>query len=134
MQLMKLFILPLLLVLGMSPVSDDQPQTTGTAIVTTSDQTKLELFKYLRCHRQAKNIVINWGTTAIEEVNHFIVYHSEDGEFYDPIAEVYPDGELKYSYKHLSVFPGYHYYYISAVMFTGPAVNSDIDIVRIVGH
>jgi len=93
-----------------------------------------EFFSYLRCHRQAKNIVVNWGATSTAGVHHFVVYHSEDNDFFDPIEEVYPDGTLKYSYKHESVFAGYHYYYIAAVMNSGPTVNSVVDVVRIVGH
>ena len=93
-----------------------------------------EFFSYIRCHRQAKNIVINWGMTSAIGVHHFVVYHSELGDFFDPIAEVYPDGTSKYSLKHESVFAGYHYYYVAAVMNAGPAVNSPVDVVRIVGH
>src|SRR4030095_2312300 len=93
-----------------------------------------EFFSYIRCHRQAKNIVINWGMTSATGVHHFVVYHSEVGDFFDPIEEVYPGGTLKYSMKHESVFAGLHYYYIAAVMNAGPAVNSHVDVVRIVGH
>lgn len=93
-----------------------------------------EFYKYLRCHRQAKNIVINWGTTSVTGIHHFVVYHSELGDFFDPIGEVYPDGTLKYTFKHENVFAGYHHYYVAAVMNAGPAVNSAVDIVRIVGH
>ena len=72
--------------------------------------------------------------TSESGVDHFIVYHSEVGDFFDPIEEVLPDGTLKYSYKHEQVFPGYHYYYITAVMNSGALVNSPVDVVRIVGH
>ena len=94
-----------------------------------------ELFSYLRCHRQAKNIVVNWGVSSVAGVNHFVVYHSDDnGDFYAPLEEIFPDGSLKYTYKNETVFAGIHYYYIQAVMNAGPPVNSNIDVVRIVGH
>lgn len=93
-----------------------------------------ELFSYLRTHRQAKNIVINWGTTSVAGVDHFVVYHSDDNDFFAPLDEVPVSSALKYTYKHESVFPGYHYYYIQAVMSVGPPVNSVIDVVRIVSH
>ena len=124
----------LLLALSLSwftPTARDnatQPSTHQAAV------SKQEFFKYLRSHRQAKNIVINWGTSPVSGVHHFVVYHSELGDFFDPIGQVDPDGTLKYSFKHELVFPGYHYYYIAAVMNTGPTVNSPVDIVRIVGH
>ena len=93
-----------------------------------------EFFSYLRCHRQAKNIVVNWGATSTTGIHHFVVYHSDDNDFFAPIEEIFPDGSLKYTYKHEDVFPGYHYYYIQAVMNAGPPVNSSVDVVRIVSH
>ena len=93
-----------------------------------------EFFSYLRCHRQAKNIVVNWGATSTTGIHHFVVYHSDDNDFFAPIEEIFPDGSLKYTYKHEDVFPGYHYYYIQAVMNAGTPVNSNVDVVRIVSH
>ena len=93
-----------------------------------------EFFSYLRCHRQAKNIVVNWGATSTTGIHHFVVYHSDDNDFFAPIEEIFPDVSLKYTYKHEDVFPGYHYYYIQAVMNAGTPVNSTIDVVRIVSH
>jgi len=93
-----------------------------------------EFFSYLRCHRQAKNIVVNWGATSTTGIHHFVVYHSDDNDFFAPIEEIFPDGSLKYTYKHEDVFPGYHYYYIQAVMNAGTPVNSKVDVVRIVSH
>ena len=94
-----------------------------------------ELFSFLRCHRQGKNIVVNWGVSSVAGINHFVVYHSDDnGDFYAPLDEIFPDGSLKYTYKNETVFAGIHYYYIQAVMNAGPPVNSNIDVVRIVGH
>ena len=127
-------LIKLLLVLafaGLIPTAKDNAPQQSTAQTTAPAQ---EFFKYIRSHRQAKNIVINWGTTSVAGVDHFVVYHSELGDFFDPIEEVDPDGTLKYSFKHEAVFPGYHYYYIAAVMTGGAAVNSPVDIVRIVGH
>jgi hypothetical protein len=122
-------LIKLLLVLtsvGLIPTAKKNP--SKSSIVEKKANYKQELFSYLRCHRQAKNIVINWGTTSNNNVHHFVVYH------FDPVAEVFPDGALKYSMKHELVFPGYHYYYVAAVMNSGPAVNSPVDVVRIVGH
>ena len=94
-----------------------------------------EFFSYLRCHRQGKNIVVNWGVSSVAGVNHFVVYHSDDnGDFFAPLDQVFPDGSLKYTYKNEAVFAGYHHYYIQAVMNASPPVNSTIDVVRIVGH
>lgn len=116
---------------GLIPTANDNaPQQSAMQTAAPAQ----EFFKYIRSHRQAKNIVINWGTTSITGVDHFVVYHSELGDFFDPIDEVDPHGGLKYTFKHEGVFPGFHHYYIAAVMTAGPAVNSPVDIVRIVGH
>ena len=132
---MKPTSISLLILLSLTTLSSfnysSLPAKTFPAVQSNDVQ---EFFKYLRCHRQAKNIVINWGTTSVTGVDHFVVYHSEIGDFFDPVAEIDPDGTLKYSFKHESVFAGYHYYYIAAVMNAGPAVNSPIDVVRIVAH
>lgn len=96
---------------------------------------KQTLFSYIRSHRQAKNIVINWGVSSISNVNRFVIYHSELGDFFDPIGQIEPDGSLKYTFKHELVFPGMHYYYIKAIMNGGaPSNDSPTDVVRIVGH
>ena len=130
MPFIKLCLLSILVLAGFGSSSKNNfPAKANSEAIS-----KQEMFSYLRCHRQAKNIVINWGATSTNGVHHFVVYHSEVGDFFDPIEEVYPDGTLKYSYKHETVFPGYHYYYIAAVMNSGPAVNSVVDVVRIVGH
>ena len=126
-------LIKLLLVLafaGLIPTAKDNSSQPSIE-KTTNNQ---EFFNYIRCHRQAKNIVINWGMTSISNVHHFVVYHSELGDFFEPIGEVYPDGTLKYSMKHESVYAGFHYYYVAAIMNAGPAVKSPVDVVRIVGH
>ena len=93
-----------------------------------------EIFSYIRCHRQAKNIVVNWGVSSTAGIDYFLIYHSEDNDFYDDIAPMPVANTEKYSFKHLSVFPGYHYYKIAAVMLDGTTVWSGIDVVRIVSR
>ena len=116
--------------------------TTGNdnipAPVATTDQAadnQQTLFSYIRAHRQAKNVVINWGTSSISTIDHFEVYYSEVGDLFDRIATVDLDGTMKYTYTHESLYPGYHYYYIRAIMNNGSApVDSPVDVVRIVGR
>ena len=135
----KLFTMPLiklLLVLSFAALApaakDNSSQNSNLDKPVNNKQT---LFSYIRTHRQAKNIVINWGTSSISGVHHFVIYHSEVGDFFDPIDQVDPDGSLKYTYKQENVFPGYHYYFIRAVMNGGaPSIDSPVDVVRIVGH
>ena len=135
----KLFTMPLiklLLVLALGGLTTSPtntvPRTTNADNAVIKKQT---FFSYIRTHRQAKNIVINWGTSSISGVHHFVIYHSEVGDFFDPIDQVDPDGSLKYTFKQEQVFPGYHYYYIKAVMNGGASsIDSPVDVVRIVGH
>lgn len=127
MPLLKLLLLPILLVFGQPSATVEQPPATEKV-------SKQELFKFIRCHRQAKNIVVNWGVSSISNVHHYEVYHSELGDFYDRLQDVYPNGELKKSFLHDGVLPGYHYYYIKAILNSGGSVDSPVDVVRIVGH
>ncbi len=133
MPLIKLFLLSTIVLFGLGSPSGSIPEKPVAKATSVSKQ---EFFSYIRCHRQAKNIVINWGISSLAGVNKFVVYHSDDnGDFYSPLPdEIFPDGSLKYSYKHESVFGGYHYYYVAAVMNAGPPINSPVDIVRIVAH
>ena len=102
----------------------------------TETQSAQEMFSYLRCHKQGKNsIAVTWGVTSLAGITKFVVYHSEDNDFFDPIEEIdVVNGTMKYSYKHEDLFAGYHYYYIAAVKAAGPPVISITDVVRIVGH
>ena len=127
MPLLKILLLPVLMFFG-------QPSVTVEQLPATSNYAKQELFKYVRSHRQGKNIVINWGVTSISNVHHYEVYHSELGDFYDRLQDVYPNGLLKRTFVQEAVLPGYHYYYIKAIMHVGAPVDSPVDIVRIVGH
>jgi len=129
-------LIKLLLVLSFAVLTPstkkDSSQTSNTDKPATNKQS---FFSYIRTHRQAKNIVINWGTSSTSSVNRFVIYHSELGDFFDPIGEVYPNGDLKYTFKHELVFPGYHYYYVKSIMSGGvPSIDSPTDVVRIVGH
>jgi hypothetical protein len=125
-------LLFMLAVAGLVPPAKDHH---AQSVNTKSTAAAQEMFNYIRCHRQAKNIVVNWGMTSQLGVTRYIVYFSEDNEFFDPIAEITADdASLKYSFKHLDVFPGYHYYYIAAIRSGLPTVNSATDVVRIVGH
>jgi hypothetical protein len=129
-------LIKILLVLSfavLAPATKDNSSQNST--IDKPLNTKQTLFSYIRTHRQAKNIVINWGVSSISNVHHFVIYYSEVGDLFDPLDRVELDGTLKYTYKQENVFPGYHYYYIRAVMNDGVSyADSPVDVVRIVGH
>lgn len=132
MKFNKLLLLPLLALTSFtSPSKINNFKNSNAEMKTAAAQ---GLFSYLRCHRQAKNIVINWGTTTTGGIDHFVIYHSDDNEFFAPLAEIPVANSLKYTFKHELVFPGYHYYRIAAIMTDGPTGNSVVDVVRIVSH
>jgi hypothetical protein len=104
---------------------------TGT---TVKGQGVQETFKYFRIHRQAKNVVLNWGMGSVSGVTGFIIERSYDGDFYDVINQVPSTTELKYTWKDLGVFPGIIYYRIGCIMPDGRVAYSQIETIRIVSH
>src|SRR5262245_1945186 len=102
MPLIKLLLLPIFVLLGLGFPSDNSYKKP---IATAKPALKQEFFNYIRCHRQAKNIVINWGVNSIAGINKFVIYYSDDGgEFFNPLpGDIFPDGSLKYTFKHESV-------------------------------
>ena len=129
-------IVKILLILAAASLLTSAKPVSAPNTNVESIQSAQDIFSYLRCHRQGKNgISVNWGMTSLVGVTKFVVYHSEDNEFFDPVYEIdVENGTLKYSFKHDGLFAGYHYYYIAAIRMSGTGVNSMTDGVRIVGH
>lgn len=132
MKSIRLFLLAFFAFIGLTSFVYTPGIVPGKA--NTNNPASQEIFRYIRCHRQAKNIVVTWGMTSENNVDHYVIYHSEDNDFYYPLGDPIPAGDMKYSIKQESVFPGYHYYYIQAVMSAGSPVNSAVDVVRVVSH
>ena len=103
--------------------------TVGKATVNVQD-----MFSYFRIHRQAKNVVVNWGITNSAGLSKFVVERSYDGEYFDEVSEVTCNGSAKYSCKDLSVFPGYIYYRIACKMTDESVHYSAVEVIRIVQH
>lgn len=109
----------------------EENSNTGT---TVKGQSLQETFKYFRIHRQAKNVVLNWGLSSVQGVTGFIIERSYDGDFYDVINQLPSTTELKYTWKDLGVFPGVIYYRIGCIMPDGRVAYSQIETIRIVSH
>jgi len=110
--------------------SDDY-NNTG---ITVKSQPVQETFKYFRIHRQAKNVVLNWGLSSVSGVSGIIIERSYDGDFYDVINQMPVTNELKYTWKDLGVFPGIIFYRIGCIMPDGRIAYSQIETIRIVSH
>jgi len=129
-------LIKLLLILSFASFIPNEKHNPSPKINPESSQPAQEIFSYLRCHKQGKNdIAVTWGVTSLAGITKFVIYHSEDNDFFDPVDEIdVVNGTLKYSYKHEDLFAGYHYYYIAAVRAIGSPIISTTDVVRIVGH
>lgn len=108
--------------------------TNNNISTTVKEQNLQETFKYFRIHRQAKNVVLNWGLSSASGVTGFIIERSYDGDFYDVINQMSSTTELKYTWKDLGVFPGVIYYRIGCIMIDGRVTYSPIETIRIVSH
>jgi hypothetical protein len=95
---------------------------------------KQEVFRYFRIHRQAKNVVLNWGVNSPTGISSFILERSYDGEFFDIINQTPCNNAEKFSWKDMSVFPGYIYYRIACMMTDGTIYYSPVEVIRIVQH
>jgi len=132
MKYLSVIILPCLLLTGFSPVEvspvvkDSRSQFLKTSV---EDQ-----FSFMRCHRQGKKIAVTWGLDSEFDVDHYLIYHSDDGDFFNIVGEVPADGSRRYTFLHDYMFPGYHHYKVVAVMNSSPSVESIVDVVRIVSH
>jgi hypothetical protein len=89
-------------------------------------------FDYFRIHRQAKNVVLNWGITSSAGVTGFVLERSYDGENFDIIGEVPCNNAVKFSWKDMSVFPGIIYYRIGCMSTIGRVTYSEVEVIRIV--
>ena len=111
--------------------NDTNPVKPTASLTEANTQ---ETFSFFRTHRQAKNVVLNWGVSSMAGVNGFIIERSYDGEFFDVINQVPSGTDLKYSWKDMGVFPGYIYYRIGCILVDGRVSYSSTDVIRIVSH
>lgn len=108
-------------------------KTAATVGEKISSNTQ-EMFSYFRSHRQAKNVVLNWGITTPAGVSGFTIERSYDNEYFDVMNQVSCNNSTKFSWKDESVFPGYIYYRIGCMMSDGTCHYSATEVVRIVAH
>lgn len=91
-------------------------------------------FSFFRIHRQAKNVVLNWGIDNPTGVTGFIIERSYDGDFFEEIGQEACNNSVKFSYKDLSVYPGYIYYRVGCITTDGRMQYSPVEVIRIVMH
>ena len=91
-------------------------------------------FSYFRIHRQAKNVVLNWGLTTSAGVTGFTIQRSYDGEFFEEVNQAPSNNGVKFSWKDENVFPGYIYYKVGCMMSDGSSHFSEVEVIRIVSR
>ncbi len=115
------------LVLTSSFTVNEQQQLNEQASAT------FNCFNFVRAHRQAKNVVINWSVNDPSIVQ-FTIERSYDGEFFDPAGGHAFSGSGSYKFTDLNVFPGMIYYRIVALKADGTTECSPVETVRIVSR
>ena len=91
-----------------------------------------ECFNFLRVHRQGKaGVNISWSV-ADNQIDHFIVERSYDGEFFEPVNSCGFNGSSNYKMNDNNIFPGTIYYRVKAVKTDGTTEHSAVKSVRIV--
>ncbi len=91
-------------------------------------------FDYFRAHRQGSGITLTWGSSSANVVM-FTIERSEDGEFFNPIGGLSPNGigtRGTHKFKDDSVFPGVISYRIAALNADGSIEYSPVETVRLV--
>lgn len=95
---------------------------------TASDE-----FVRFNAHRQQAGIMLSWVFSNPTNAVSFRIERSYDGSSFEIIDEV-PTSATgnRNQYKDNSVFPGYIYYRVSALMYDGSTISSQVEMVRIV--
>lgn len=100
--------------------------------VTASISTNNDCFNYMRVHRMGKaGVQISWSVST-NEIDHFIVERSYDGEFFESVNMMGFNGSANYKVNDNNVFGGDIHYRITAVKTDGSVVSSTVKSVRIV--
>lgn len=91
-------------------------------------------FIRFNAHRQQAGIALSWVFSNPDNAVAFLIERSYDGNIFEPIAEIptTPGNGNRNQYRDNSVFPGYIYYRVSALMYDGSAISSHVEMVRIV--
>jgi hypothetical protein len=124
---------PAFILLAAAPVFSQDIGTDGAPVIAGNPDHSA-FIAYLG----SNNIVrMRWGRPANDEVDHYVVEHSTDGSFFDPLHQVVArDGIDRDSgyYQDADAFPAdpVNYYRLSTVLkdgstFTSPAVKVVID-------
>lgn len=90
-------------------------------------------FTYFKAHRQGFNETgLMWRISSSANVLSFQIQRSYDGEFFNPIAEIPCNTNIRFSWQDGNLFPGYIYYRIAAKFMDGTTIYSDMQVVHIV--
>ncbi len=122
-----LFTIACALLIASTATSTPLPQTKQSYVVADE-------FVRLNVHKQQQGILLSWVFSSPGNAVSFVVERSYDGNIFETIAELptEPGKGNRNQYKDNSVFPGYIYYRVSALMYDGSTITSQVEMVRIV--
>ena len=105
-----------------------------TRIAQVSSTSSSVNFGRFNAHRQQKGIGLSWNMVANERIQGFIVERSYDGEWFEQVGQAAFQGNNHYRFNDGSVYPGYLYYRVVAIMDDGTEDVSATEVVRIVSR
>ena len=91
-------------------------------------------FGKLNAHRQGKGIALAWNMVNNTGISCFVIERSYDGEWFEEVGQVSCEATNRYKFHDGSVYPGYLYYRIIAIMEDGTEDVSATEVVRIVSR
>ena len=96
-------------------------------------------FAFFRTHRQGKGVTAVWGLTSNAGVCGFTLQRTyqdpnDPYSMWEDVNSFVGGSSRSFTYTDENVFPGYIYYRVTAWMYDGNSVTSEIAGVKIVSH
>jgi len=108
--------------------------TQKTRVTQVSSTTSSVNFGRFNAHRQQKGIGLSWNMVANERIQGFVIERSYDGEWFEEVGQTGFQNSNHYRFTDGSVYPGYLYYRVVAIMDNGTEDVSTTEVVRIVSR
>jgi len=123
----------LLIVAAQTSMAKPMPQLQALRSSETTLSTRAGVFSSLQVHRKEKGAALAW-TVSVPDVTEFIIERSYDGTYFETLDHVTPPTRGRGQYVDNSVWPGYIYYRVKAVLPDGTVDESETVMVRIVSR
>ena len=108
--------------------------TQKTRIAQVSSTSSSVNFGRFNAHRQQKGIGLSWNMVANDRIQGFVIERSYDGEWFEEVGQAGFQSSNHYRFTDGSVYPGYLYYRVIAILEDGTEDVSATECVRIVSR